>query len=459
MVYLIPQGGLGNLILQHNAAYTYARDNNEELQIWIGGGTDRIDRPNIFYYKDLFKHAILTEKYENPIYEEPNFTYDPIPNDVKTLKGFFQSWKYFQKYELEIRDLLISNVQNIYDSIKEKYNEISLSKKTSCVHIRRGDYVSLQNYHPLVEETFFKSVIDKTNRLIVFSDAIEEVRNWKTWTNCDVYFVEDVPGALETLLLMSLCDDFIISNSSLSLTAYFMRAKREAELTVWHKWFGVDGPKYRIEDIVPSGTNIIREPIVLFYTCLRNKHKWLHNTANGIIVTGDPLIKNEYEWNSNSRRLILKCQDNYDNLSKKTYCAIKAIKKLFNPISIIKQDDDVLLNVLNFNRLLNIRNQYFGKEIIIDKRGYISYDGLNKFTLFENKIPIIITKNYCAGPLYGLGYQAIRIISLYMDPNSLKYEDANVGMTLYNHGIYPVNITCYTDNIDELEETAGFHIK
>jgi hypothetical protein len=46
------------------------------------------------------------------------------------------------------------------------------------------------------------------------------------------------PDPLKTLFLMSLCDGFIIANSSLSLMAYYMREQEGAHLVAPKKWFG-----------------------------------------------------------------------------------------------------------------------------------------------------------------------------------------------------------------------------
>ncbi len=56
---------------------------------------------------------------------------------------------------------------------------------------------------------------------------------------------------------MSLCDNFIIANSTLSLCSYLLRKKKDAKIVGPKIWFGSGGYKYKIEDILPPNTIII----------------------------------------------------------------------------------------------------------------------------------------------------------------------------------------------------------
>ena len=56
---------------------------------------------------------------------------------------------------------------------------------------------------------------------------------------------------------MSLCDYFIIANSTLSLCAYFLRDNSDSILIGPKNWFGPDAPKHKLEDILPPETIII----------------------------------------------------------------------------------------------------------------------------------------------------------------------------------------------------------
>ncbi len=457
----IPSGGLGNILFQHAAAYAFAKEHSMNIYTYIGNGQEHVnpERPNIQVYKTLFKHVNFKGSVmKMGIYKEPEFTYNEIPNDTMVIDGCFQSWKYFDKYRTEIRDLLTSNEQELFDRLKQKHQIISEGKKTTCVHIRRGDYLQYSDVHTIIDENYYKLALHNCkNKLIVFSDSIHMIKDWSLWNNHDVHFVEDEPDPLPTFFLMSMCDSFVIANSSLSLMAYYMSQNNDADLTAPAKWFESKGPKFNIWDIVPPSTNVIGEPIFFRFSCEKNKNIWNNSYFNGttipyVIVTGNPELTSEYEYIPETNRLILRCEDNYDGLPYKTHLGVKIINKLFNPSLIIKIDDCSIINCKNLEsliqRIVDEDIQYCGNVVKIDPLNQLSYT-INSWERFENPKNRTIFKlktDYCSGPLYVLGKRAIDVIIKYMRPEKIKYEDVNVGETLYHHEILPVNIENITSD-------------
>ena len=176
-----------------------------------------------------------------------------FPYDMVTIRGFFQSWKYFYQVKIEISDLLKNNESELYKSKKDKHSEFSRGKKTCCVHVRLGDYVKYPDVHMICDKSYYTESIAKfpDSRLVVFTENIEDVKAWGVWEGRDVHFVEDEPEALGALFLMSCCDDFIIANSTMSLWAYFLRENEGARLIHPPRWFGPQGPDHDIKDIIP----------------------------------------------------------------------------------------------------------------------------------------------------------------------------------------------------------------
>jgi hypothetical protein len=271
----LPSDGFGNLLFQHHAAYAFAREHKLELYA-LGWYYDI--RPKFGEYAKLFKHVKIignvsdcepiNDYFQDPqrwrinkalnyfqgrIHIEPGHTYSPIPPDARILSGYFQSWKYFDKFRIEIRDLLFSNEPELYSLKKEKHATLSEGKPTVCVHIRRGDYAKNPNIHPMCNQEYYtKSINDFKGhyKFLIFAEDIEEIRKWNVWSDRDVHFLDDEPLPLETLFLMALCNNFIIANSSLSLMAYYMRQNEDARLIFPKDWFGPGGPRFNIEDIV-----------------------------------------------------------------------------------------------------------------------------------------------------------------------------------------------------------------
>jgi hypothetical protein len=271
-----PGGGIGNLIFQHNCGYAIAKKYNATLIIRsdiITASTDT-QRPPFIYYKELFKHAnFLTseeiqEKCINKkgiFYQEPEFKYHDIDInntiEVIVLKGFFQSYKYFENYIDDIRESLKSNISELYSSIENQYSAISPDSttysKTVCVHVRRTDFT--ESWNTIIKEEYYEKAINILNItdkyiLYVFSDDVNVIKDWDLWKKYKTIFVSE-QDALRSLYLMSMCNNFIIANSTMSLIAYYLRKHNDAKIILPSKWFGINGPHYDFNDIIQSYSN------------------------------------------------------------------------------------------------------------------------------------------------------------------------------------------------------------
>lgn len=248
-----PTGGLGNILFIHNAAYTYAKDNGLELCA-IGDYEHAEDRPPFSFYKKLFSHVKIVNGFQHPVWTDPSCCqYTPIPVGMSSLTGFFQSYRYFQKYQWEIRDLLRENEREIWVEKVKKFANISDGRPTVCVHIRRGDYLQSPIHRCVPEDYYINSLSKfKDHIFLVFSDTIDIAKEWDVWKDKTVIFIEDEPSALGTLFLMSLCHHFVIANSTLSLMAYYMRETKNATITAPSPWFDPGGPPVTMSDLIDA---------------------------------------------------------------------------------------------------------------------------------------------------------------------------------------------------------------
>ena len=135
-------GGLGNQLFQIFNALSYGIDNN---------------------YNVVFPYTNSHLKYF-PIYKEKNFTYNTIPqfdnNTEIMLYGYFQSYRYFQKNEINIFSLIKLDSQQ--DEIKHQYRNLFDTTNT-CVsmHFRIGDYKNIQHMHPIIPYNYYEESIQK----------------------------------------------------------------------------------------------------------------------------------------------------------------------------------------------------------------------------------------------------------------------------------------------------------
>ena len=126
-------------------------------------------------------------------YTEQSFEYNKIPySDNLCINGYWQSEKYFLNHRNRIIEL-IGVSEDGKDYIKNKYGDIF--DDTVSIHIRRGDYIGLQNHHPMSSVDYYQKALsyftDKEYKVLVFSDDIE----WCKENFGDGFiFIEDNPS-------------------------------------------------------------------------------------------------------------------------------------------------------------------------------------------------------------------------------------------------------------------------
>ncbi len=138
-------GGLGNYMFQIATTYSLSIDYGIENIFNIN------DNLKVHNHITTYVHNILRNvnfvNYALPIinhYNEPFFHYQEIKyiHNVR-LNGYFQSEKYFAHNREKILELY-SIDKNSKKEIYEKYGKF-LNKNTCSLHVRRGDYLSLED--------------------------------------------------------------------------------------------------------------------------------------------------------------------------------------------------------------------------------------------------------------------------------------------------------------------------
>jgi len=170
---------------------------------------------------------------------ENGFHYQPIPfyeQDHMKLFGYFQSYKYFEDQQANIYKLI--KLHETKTAIKEKTNYTDYDR-TVAVHFRVGDYVQLQNCHPLMPVNYYSQALEK------FLQDQSQVLSSEPWhilyfceQNDETYVEAQLIKPLqshppfhgkftfqcidhqltdwEQVVVMSLCPNHIIANSTFS---------------------------------------------------------------------------------------------------------------------------------------------------------------------------------------------------------------------------------------------------
>jgi len=258
-IYCRLKGGLGNMMFQMAAAKAFALDAGCECSFPnLNAQLKLLDDDN--FYNPSLKHSSEYMKIFHKLktvqplgsdvkYEGFPFEYEArsiAPNSI--LDGFFQSEKYFGRHRQAVLDIFdFSFISDEY--IKTKYPFIG-TKRTTSIHVRRGDYLKNPFCHqPLSMLYYIKAMErlkDKTDVFVVFSDDIE----WCKQNFSNAVFIENEKDYVE-VYLMSLCDNHIISNSSFSWWGAWMNKNENKTVIGPQIWFG-PGIGHRTSDILPD---------------------------------------------------------------------------------------------------------------------------------------------------------------------------------------------------------------
>jgi len=158
-------------------------------------------------------------------------TEQPIGININ-LNGYFQSHLYFDHCRKEV--LSYFNLkQDHLDYIFDKYPDI---ENKNSIHVRRGDYLTLQQFHPIQSLEYYKNgmdYIDSSEEYCVFSDD----REWckENFKGSKYIFIEEED--VTELFMMSLCKNNITANSSFSWWAAYLNKNSNKKVVAPSNWF------------------------------------------------------------------------------------------------------------------------------------------------------------------------------------------------------------------------------
>lgn len=242
-------GGLGNMLFEISTAYAVSiRDNKE----FICNTNDMLipHKPYSEYINNIFRKITFSGVTVEPFFGENGFHYTQIPNIINDgmLVGYFQSEKYFMDYRNSIIDLFeIDEVTKNY--LHSKYGDL-IDKDTCSIHVRRGDYLGLSEYHPVLDIEYYQNsvnIVGEDKHYLIFSDDIN-------WCQDNFNFIKNktiITNNLDyqDLYLMSLCKNNIIANSSFSWWGAWLNKNEDKKVIIPKIWFGDSYISYNTNDL------------------------------------------------------------------------------------------------------------------------------------------------------------------------------------------------------------------
>lgn len=249
MIACTLRGNICNQAFQIATLIAHAKRNNVEYAIpSVSGSRGQI--PLMFPH---LKQLNGTESFNN-IYREPRFgIYEPIPfSDNTVLRGYWQSFKYFEDYKEEV--------------IKELRLEPEITwYNTVSIHQRRGDYLQFPHKYPQATDKYYGEAISffKSKgyaNFVVFSDDTIYSREYfkKFGEGIKIKMADDLfeQDPIFHLKCMAGMTHNIIVNSTFSLFASWLNRNPDKIVIVPSDqyWFG-EPVKDRLstQDMIPSG--------------------------------------------------------------------------------------------------------------------------------------------------------------------------------------------------------------
>jgi|688.fasta_scaffold163003_2 hypothetical protein len=180
--------------------------------------------------KNLFRDVIPALAIESPFFAK----------HLKSQSIYLQDLKLIRDIGSEISQWTIPSekIAEAIEVLDSKYN----FKKRHAMHIRRGDYVALSNYHSLPPAIWFKEQLKDST--LIFSDD-------PRWC------VREFPGVeifdkneIISFHSMRLCGDFTISASSFSWWAAFL--SQSTKVTYPAPWAQVDLNQWNTDLLIPK---------------------------------------------------------------------------------------------------------------------------------------------------------------------------------------------------------------
>lgn len=246
MVTIKNEGRLGNFLFECATGLAYSKRHGMEFTIPAKTHNDK--------WSPIYFPWLLNKKY-NPAspsitLRELSHAYNPLPFKEKyrdmnvILEGYFQSFKYID----DQRDEVLKAFRFPYEKLDGFVG----------IHIRRGDYLQLQQKHILqTPEWLRKCVYYFVERgyksFVVASDGIrwaKETLDPLRVSGAEFSYSEN-NDEIADMALLSCCEHMICSSSTFGIWAAWLNQNPDKIILIPDKWFG-PAEKLPTRDIVPA---------------------------------------------------------------------------------------------------------------------------------------------------------------------------------------------------------------
>ena len=222
-------GRLGNQMFQYAALVGFAKASNQSWGI-PERNSNEIEIGGLGYKEKMNLNEVFNLDYEKEINPDKRFNENgslvSLPENTDIM-GYFQSEQYFNHCKDFVKEQFTFKSECV-DKCQKYFKENNVDpNQYASVHVRRGDYVTL-NGPILLSEDYYETSMRVLGdmKFMVFSDDIDWCKSNRLFSNENCIFPN--LGLYEDLYMMTQCGANIVANSSLSW---------------WGAWLGEDEGK------------------------------------------------------------------------------------------------------------------------------------------------------------------------------------------------------------------------
>ncbi len=208
-----------------------------DIQRWMG----------VIWHRSLRKRIPVISHFPGMIVESGDWQKDLERANV--IRGDIWLYGYWQNIQVAdmARDHLRRQVSNHTPTTPDSLDLAArLSRQaTIAVHVRRGDYVSepkAHRIHNVCSPQYYLAGVERLRRkwpklpLLVFSDDIDWCKT-ELGLRGDVDFVDSAIPDVDQFVLLSLCQHFVVSNSTFGWWAAYLGANNDSTIIAPRYWF------------------------------------------------------------------------------------------------------------------------------------------------------------------------------------------------------------------------------
>ncbi|MEM9419935.1 MAG: alpha-1,2-fucosyltransferase [Planctomycetota bacterium] len=159
--------------------------------------------------------------------------------------GYFQSYRYFEKIEDQVRNefAFTHEIRLRAKCLVDQVVQQAVRRPIVGVHVRRGDYLNLTDYHRPFDLNYFQDAANAMrldNALfVVFSDDMPWVREHIPSQGGQSVFHLDEPNPMVCLCVAAtVCQHYICSASSYGWWAAWLGTAKDKRVVIPSPWYG-----------------------------------------------------------------------------------------------------------------------------------------------------------------------------------------------------------------------------